>query len=114
MEMAQGLLHVSTDQQMDKNRRTYKKPRQKTAMSMIFCRCGSCRDLSTGIGIVRIVKSLTRLTPAMMYQIVAGSIHLPLMLLSQKAATGWQMRVSRKASATAHADRKQRPKRIMR
>ena len=60
------------------------------------------------------VKSLTRLTPAIMYQMVGASRHFPNREGSQKEATGWQMRVSRKARATAQVVRKIRPKRVMR
>lgn len=70
----------------------------------------------TGIGSVKMVKSVTKLTPAIMYQIVGASRHFPFAFAegSQNAATGWQMSVSRNARATAHAVRKMSPKRQMR
>lgn len=81
---------------------------------MYFCRLGSCSELMTGMGSVRIKKSVTRLTPAIMYQTVVMLMHLPGMDESQKVATGWQMSVNKKARATAQAARKHSAVSVMR
>lgn len=47
---------------------------------MIFCRCGSCSELMSGIGSAKTIKSVVILMPAAMYQIRRLSRHLLAML----------------------------------
>src|ERR1044071_6843686 len=76
----------------------YKTPRVKMSSSMALWSLGSCSELITGMGIEKIATSVTTLTPAMMYQMVALSRQKPFTSGSQKAATGTQTRVRRKQS----------------
>ena len=43
---------------------TYKKPRPKIDMRMIFCRLGSCKDLMIGRGRTQVPKSVAMLIAA--------------------------------------------------
>jgi len=43
---------------------TYKKPRPKMDMRMIFCRLGSCKDLMIGRGRTQVPKSVAMLIAA--------------------------------------------------
>lgn len=88
---------------------TYKIPRVKTISSIAFCFLGSWSELMTGMGMVKTAKSVTTLTPAMTYQMVALSRQNPLTFGSQKAATGMQTMGRRKERVTAQHVRKHKP-----
>lgn len=88
---------------------TYKNPRQNTTSNIRFCLRGSCSELMTGIGMLKMAKSATRLTPAMVYQMARKSMQRPSMVESQKAATGRHIIGRRKESIAVHEIMKARP-----
>lgn len=104
-------LHPSA---FNENDMTYMKPRPKISDKIYFCLLGSCNELITGNGIVKMAKSDTRLKPAMPYQTVSESRHLPLIEWSQKAATGTQTKVRRKHSVIVHTERRTTPNAVIR
>lgn len=84
-------------------------PRPKTMDRVYFCFLGNCSDRMTGNGMVKSEMSVTRLMLAMTYQMGRESRHLPSTEGSQNAATGRQIKVSRKQSVTVHALKKATP-----
>jgi hypothetical protein len=65
IEMMQVLeLLVSYVAGLEELQKTYKKPRPKMDMSMIFCRLGSCKDLIIGRGRTQVPKSVAMLIAA--------------------------------------------------
>lgn len=94
-------------------RGAYKTPRVKTISSNAFCRFGRCKELMTGMGIVKTAKSVATLTPAITYQTVWLSRQKPSISLFQKAATGTHIRGRRKHSTMNQQMRKTRPNRMI-
>ena len=91
----------------------YKMPRVKTMSSMAFWRAGRCSELMTGMGMVKMVKSVTTLTPAMMYQMVPWLRQKPFTSGFQKASTGMQDKGSKKHRVIPQQIRKPRQKRMI-
>lgn len=70
---------------------THNEPRPKTIMSAYFCRLGSCRFFSTGMGYIKIRISVTMWIPALENQRAVLSKHHPGVSGSQNFCTGTQV-----------------------
>jgi hypothetical protein len=69
-------------------------PAAKTTITPNFCFCGRCRRDKTGIGIIRITKSVTMFNDALKNQRNSLDMQFPWIVESQKALTGIQLRMA--------------------